>query len=69
MRLNLEKIKSFLEERGWNEVLFARKLNLDYSYVYRVMRGQRGIGNKFIAGLLKFCEQENLDFRKFILLD
>ena len=69
MRLNLEKTKRLLEERGWSEVMFARKLNLDYSYVYRVLRGQRGVGKKFLKGLLRLCERENLNFKEFIFLD
>ena len=69
MRLNLEKTERLLEERGWSEVMFARKLKLDYSYVYRVLRGQRGVGKKFLRGLLRLCERENFDFKEFIFLD
>ncbi|AZR72356.1 hypothetical protein BBF96_02475 [Anoxybacter fermentans] len=69
MRLNVEKVGKMLKERGWSEVMFARKLNLDYSYVYRVMRGERGVGKKFLAGLMKFCEKEGLNFKDFIFLD
>lgn len=69
MWLNLEKTQNLLEERGWSEVMFARKLNLDYSYVYRVLRGQRGVGKKFLKGLLKLCERESLNFKEFIFLE
>ncbi|MCK4257537.1 MAG: helix-turn-helix domain-containing protein [Halanaerobiales bacterium] len=69
MRLNREKTEQFLNSRGWSEVMFARKLDLDYSYVYRVMRGERGVGKKFLAGLIKLCEKEGLNFREFIFLD
>ncbi|AZR74511.1 hypothetical protein BBF96_14620 [Anoxybacter fermentans] len=69
MKVNLEKLKNFLEERGWNEVIFARKMDLDYSYVYRVMRGQRGVGIKFLTRLIKLCDQNKLNFRDFIYLE
>ncbi|AZR73794.1 hypothetical protein BBF96_10600 [Anoxybacter fermentans] len=68
MKLDINKIKELIKERGWNEVIFARNLNLDYSYVYRVMRGQRGIGVKFISELMKFCEREKLNFKDYIIL-
>lgn len=69
MRLNREKTEQLLQERGWSEVMFARKLNLDYSYVYRVMRGERGVGKKFLSGLMKLCEQEGMEFKDYIFLD
>jgi transcriptional regulator with XRE-family HTH domain len=66
MKLNEEAIRQLLESRGWSEVTFARLLHLDYSYVYRVLRGERGIGKKFITGLLLLCEKEGLNFRGFV---
>jgi transcriptional regulator with XRE-family HTH domain len=69
LKLNTVTVKILIEKKGWSEVLLARKLNLDYSYVYRVMRGERGIGKKFISSLLKFCEKEGLNFRDFILIE
>ncbi len=69
MRLNREKTEQLLNSRGWSEVMFARKLDLDYSYVFRVMRGERGVGKKFLTGLIKLCEKEGLDFKEFIFLD
>jgi predicted transcriptional regulator len=69
MRLNRELTEKFLHDRGWSEVMFARKLNLDYSYVYRVMRGERGVGKKFLTGLMKLCDREGLNFKDFIFLD
>lgn len=69
MRLNREWTEQFLRQRGWSEVMFSRKLDLDYSYVYRVMRGERGVGKKFLTGLMKLSEREGLEFKDFIFLD
>lgn len=66
MKLNREKMEQLLEERGWNQVILAQKLGLDYSYVYRVMRGSRGIGKKFITGLMKMCDKEDLEFKEYV---
>lgn len=68
MRLNIEAVSNVLKGKGWSEVMFARKLGLDYSYVYRIMRGERGIGNKFLTQFIKFCENEKLPFRSYIEL-
>lgn len=69
MRLNLQRTEQLLMSRGWSEVTFARKLHLDYSYVYRVLRGERGVGRKFLKGLMLLCEREGLNFREFIFLE
>lgn len=69
MKLKREKFQKLLDDRGWSELYLARKLGLDYSYVFRIMRGDRGIGKKFIGSLMKLCEKEGLNFRDFISLD
>lgn len=69
MRLNLEKTRELLKDRSWSEVIFARRLDLDYSYIYRVMRGKRGVGKKYLKGLLILCEEEGLNFKEYIFLD
>ncbi|MCK4259578.1 MAG: hypothetical protein KAX49_11410 [Halanaerobiales bacterium] len=68
MKLNVEKISRLLIGKGWSEVIFAQKLGLDYSYVYQVMHNQRGVGKKFLTGLIKLCEKECLNFIGYILL-
>lgn len=69
MKLNIAMAEQLLESRGWSEVMFARKLGLDYTYIYRVMRGARNIGKKFLANFMKLCEREGLNFRDYVELD
>lgn len=66
--MKVEMLYDLMESRGWSEVNLARKLDLNYSYIYRVMRDERGIGKKFIANFMKFCDKEGLDFKSFITL-
>ena len=68
MKLDKKKVRKLLEERGWTNVILADKLGLDYSYIYRIMKGSRNIGKKFITNLMVFCEQEKLDFMDFIIM-
>lgn len=50
--INLERLKKYMEVNNISEPQFAKLINVDYSTVYRVLRGQRKPGAKFIAGLL-----------------
>lgn len=68
MQLNLPAVENLIDGRGWTEVKFAQQLGLDYSYVYRVLRKERGIGKKFITGLMILCEKEGLEFKNFVSL-
>jgi hypothetical protein len=68
VKLNIEVVRHLIKSKGWSEGMFALKLGLDYTYVYRVMRGERGIGKKFILGLIKFCDREGLNFKEFVII-
>ncbi len=69
MKLNREAIYKLIEHLGWSERRLAQELDLHYSYVYRVLRKQRGIGKKFIVGLMKLCEQQGLNYKNYIIYD
>lgn len=53
MRINLKKVQEFMEQREKSEYTLAADMGVSYSYVFRVMRGERNPGGKFIEGLLK----------------
>lgn len=69
MVLDYDALHSLIESRGWTEVRLAKRMGLNYSYLFRVLRKERGIGKKFIAGLMKICEEEGLEFKDFISLE
>lgn len=69
MRLKHDVVERLKEQRGWSDVKLAQELDLDYSYIYRVMRNQKGIGRKFLARFMKFCEQEGLEFKDYVSYD
>ena len=66
MKAKLDKLEEIEKSKGWSEVRFALALGIDYSYYYRVKRELRGIGTKFLEGLIRFCDEENLNFREFV---
>jgi len=50
--INLEQVRLFMQEKGYSEVELAKAMGVTYSYVFRVMRGKRQPGGKFIEGLI-----------------
>ena len=44
----------------------AQKMDLDYSFLYRVMQGQRNPGGKFLSGLMLLCMDEGLKFEQYV---
>jgi len=51
--INLVNVKKYMEENNYSELEMARLMNISYSYLFRVFRGKRQPGRKFIEGLFK----------------
>lgn len=51
--IDLDAVKSYMTDKGFSEYSMAREMNVSYSYVYRVMRGQKPAGQSFVNGLLR----------------
>ena len=66
MEVIIQKLDELESHKGWSECDVAAKLGIDYSYYYRIKRGLRGIGPKFIGALIKLCEQEKMEFKEFL---
>jgi hypothetical protein len=51
-QVNLQKVEAFMAR-----IIFpnrpGRKMEISYSYLFRVLRGKRQAGGKFIDGLIK----------------
>lgn len=59
-RIHLKKeiLEKYMEENDLTEQDLAVELDLDYTTVYRVLRGQRNVGPKFVAKVLTNTEFE-----------
>lgn len=51
--VNLEEVKTFMEKNEYSETEFSKIMDISYSYLFRVLRGDRKPGAKFINGLIK----------------
>lgn len=67
--LNIKAINDFILEKGWSSYKFSRELDLDYSFVYRVLKGDVNGGNKFITRLIRFCNENKIDHSDFIFFN
>ncbi|MCY0908303.1 MAG: helix-turn-helix transcriptional regulator [Sulfobacillus thermotolerans] len=53
LRLDVARVRQFMEERGLNERDLAAEMDIAYSYLNRLLRGKRGLGVHAIAGFLR----------------
>jgi transcriptional regulator with XRE-family HTH domain len=68
LEVNIEALKMLIKERDWSTPELARRLGVDYSYLFRVIKGKKKGGSKLFAGLYRLCAEEGLDFGKLIFL-
>lgn len=66
--INIDAINDFITKNEWTSYKFSKELNLDYSYVYRVLKKEVNGGNKFISRLIEFCNLNKIEVSKFIFL-
>lgn len=70
MELNMEALNELLEERfDNNQAKMARILGVSKYQLNIVLKnnGQHA-GKKFLGALIKFCDTNEYDFRKYIFL-
>ncbi len=68
MRVNVAALEEFAQGRGWSTPELARRLGIEYSYLFRVLNGQKGGGSKLFTGIYQLCAEEQLDFKAFVFL-
>lgn len=66
MLVRVEKLRELQEEKKWTLPEMAEKMALEYSFLYRVMQGQRNPGGKFLSGLMLLCMDEGLKFEQYV---
>ena len=50
IRVNDKRLRAIMAERGWTERELAAQMDIAYSYINRILSGQRGIGPHALAG-------------------
>jgi AraC-like DNA-binding protein len=69
MRANIFALKQLARVKQWTIPELARQLGINYSYLFRVMRGEKRGGAKLWCGIYRLCKKEGLLVDDFILMD
>ncbi len=57
--INLKNVKMFMKKEKYSETELSKVMGISYSYLFRVLRGDRKPGAKFIEGLIKAGMEPN----------
>jgi transcriptional regulator with XRE-family HTH domain len=67
--VNIKELKKLAKSKCWSLPKMAEIMGLDYSFLYRVIQGERKPGGKFFSGLMLLCMKEGLDFEQFVCFE
>ena len=68
MKVKVGALRKLAKQRDWSIPDLAKMLDLDYSYLSRVMNNEKNGGTKVFAGIYALCKQEGLDVDDYIFL-
>lgn len=69
MKPNINNIRKLINEKfNGNQSDFARTIGVDRTQICMLLNHGDRVGAKFYGGLLALCEQEGLDYKKYIIL-
>jgi predicted transcriptional regulator len=69
MKINRFALMQLAESRNWSIPELAKRLGVNYSYLYRIMRGEKQGGAKLWSGIYILCKQEGLSVEDYIFMD
>lgn len=70
MRINIDAVKELIAEKFRNnKTFFADTIFVDPGYLISILNGHRSNdSSKVIRGIIKYCKQNNIDYKKYIFL-
>lgn len=70
MEINVEEVKELIKKHFRNNrKWFAEEIGIDYSYLLLILKRKRKpTSSKMIKAIKRYCEQNNLDYQKYIFL-
>jgi hypothetical protein len=67
---NIPSLNELIQERfEGNKSAFATAIGVGRTQVSKVLNNGVGAGSNFFGGLIRYCELERIDFKKYIFLD
>lgn len=70
MEVNIEALKELLKERfDGNQTVLAEEMKIERTHVNKVFKNNgKGAGATFCGAIIKYCNDNQLDYRKYIFL-
>jgi hypothetical protein len=69
MKPNISCLQQLAKTRNWTLPELARRLDVDYSYLFRIMRGEKSGGAKLWNGIYCMCKEEGLSIEDYLSMD
>jgi len=69
MKLNRSALIQLAETKNWSTPELANRLGINYSYLYRIMQGEKQGGAKLWSGIYVLCKQEGLSIEDYVFMD
>jgi len=66
MQANISALMKLADDRGWSTPELAVHLQINYSYLFRILKGQKQGGARLFAGIYRLCQQEGLSLENYI---
>ena len=70
MEVNISKLEELLKDKFYgNKSLMAKVMGIEVSHINKVLNNQgNGAGAKFCGAIIKYCEDNNLNYKEYIIL-
>ncbi|HBQ25496.1 MAG TPA: hypothetical protein DD791_03795 [Syntrophomonas sp.] len=69
MKINRSALVQLAETRNWSIPELAKRLGVNYSYLYRIIQGEKQGGAKLWSGIYSLCKQEGLSIEDYIHME
>ena len=69
MDINKQNVKTLIDEK-FNGSMYkaAQTLGVSYSGIFKIMKSDRKAGKKTITSIIKYCQDNGLDYERYIFL-
>lgn len=71
MQINILELQTLIDsEFCGNQKAFSNVLNIDRTYLNKILKNEgKGAGIKFCEAIMKYCNENNKDYEKYIFFD
>lgn len=67
VKINIDYLNEYLERKKMSNRQFADLIGVHESTISRILRGQKGVGSKFIFGIIQHLN--DIDLKELLVVD